>query len=226
MTTPKLDRYTLEKAAEICSDKLKRGRYWECPDAILALRAELPQIGEHKAVKLLRDLVRQIDEFCEKNGEADFYTGDANAYLDALSQSVQDDMPAMSSLEADEELASRNQVLMEHLPDEIVEWILHLDLHLTEHDDHHARLALRAAWPTVRDYFLSKSAAPAQTKAPEGMVLVPMVPTNDMFDAGFAQREKQHAAEQIDDMRESVFNIYHAMLAAAPSPTGNEESNT
>ena len=72
------------------------------------------------------------------------------------------------------------------------------------------------------------ASAPAKQEpaVPEGWKLVPMVPTNDMFEAGFAQREKQHAAEQIDDMRESVFNIYHAMLAAAPSPTGNEESNT
>ena len=38
------------------------------------------------------------------------------------------------------------------LPPEIQEWVWHLDLHLTEHDERHAGLALRAAWPHVRPY--------------------------------------------------------------------------
>jgi hypothetical protein len=46
------------------------------------------------------------------------------------------------------------------VPEEIQEWIWHLDLHLTEHDDRHARMALRAAWPKVRDYFLGKAPSP------------------------------------------------------------------
>ena len=35
-------------------------------------------------------------------------------------------------------------------PEELQEWIGHMDLHLTEHDERHAGLALRAAWPHVR----------------------------------------------------------------------------
>lgn len=38
-------------------------------------------------------------------------------------------------------------------PTDIQEWIWHLDLHLTEHDEQHAGRALRAAWPAVRDFF-------------------------------------------------------------------------
>jgi hypothetical protein len=40
------------------------------------------------------------------------------------------------------------------IPDEILEWIGHMNFHLTEHDERHAGLALRAAWPQVRDYFM------------------------------------------------------------------------
>jgi hypothetical protein len=39
--------------------------------------------------------------------------------------------------------------------EEVQEWISHMDLHLTEHDIHHAGLALRAAWPHVRAYLSS-----------------------------------------------------------------------
>lgn len=38
-------------------------------------------------------------------------------------------------------------------PDDIGEWIAHLDLHVTEHDERHAGLALRAAWPAVKRWF-------------------------------------------------------------------------
>jgi hypothetical protein len=34
-------------------------------------------------------------------------------------------------------------------PEEVREWCWHMDLHLTEHDDRHAAMALRAAWPAV-----------------------------------------------------------------------------
>lgn len=37
-------------------------------------------------------------------------------------------------------------------PRDTLEWIWHLDLHLTEHDLQHAGKALRAAWPHVRKY--------------------------------------------------------------------------
>lgn len=37
-------------------------------------------------------------------------------------------------------------------PQEIMEWMWHMDLHLTEHDERHAGLALRAAWPPVKDW--------------------------------------------------------------------------
>ena len=53
-----------------------------------------------------------------------------------------------------DQVIMQNEPMLEGLPDNIREWILHLDLHMTEHDDHHARLALLAAWPTVREYFL------------------------------------------------------------------------
>lgn len=38
------------------------------------------------------------------------------------------------------------------LPQDVQEWIWHMDLHLTEHDERHAGLALRAAWPPVKDW--------------------------------------------------------------------------
>lgn len=40
-------------------------------------------------------------------------------------------------------------------PNDLQEWIWHMDLHLTEHDERHAGLALRAAWPAVRAYLCS-----------------------------------------------------------------------
>lgn len=39
-------------------------------------------------------------------------------------------------------------------PKDVLEWIWHMDLHLTEHDERHAGLALRAAWPHVRAYLV------------------------------------------------------------------------
>ncbi len=53
--------------------------------------------------------------------------------------------------EKEEEIPSSTTI-----PDEISEWIFHMDMHLTEHDTHHAGLALRAAWPTVRDFFQAR----------------------------------------------------------------------
>lgn len=41
------------------------------------------------------------------------------------------------------------------IPGHIREWFYHLELHLTEHDLPHAGKALRAAWPPVRDFFMS-----------------------------------------------------------------------
>ncbi len=35
------------------------------------------------------------------------------------------------------------------LPQDIQEWCWHLDLHLTEHDDRHRAMALKAAWPHI-----------------------------------------------------------------------------
>lgn len=40
-----------------------------------------------------------------------------------------------------------------YIPDDIAEWVGHLNLHLTEHDLPHAGKALRAAWPAVRSYY-------------------------------------------------------------------------
>lgn len=40
-------------------------------------------------------------------------------------------------------------------PEDVQEWLWHLDLHLTEHDEPHAGRALRAAWPHVRTYLAS-----------------------------------------------------------------------
>jgi hypothetical protein len=37
-------------------------------------------------------------------------------------------------------------------PEDVREWMWHMDLHLTEHDERHAGLALRAAWPRVREW--------------------------------------------------------------------------
>ena len=50
------------------------------------------------------------------------------------------------------ESAFARSEIEQKLPPEIQEWVWHLDLHLTEHDERHAGLALRAAWPHVRPY--------------------------------------------------------------------------
>lgn len=41
------------------------------------------------------------------------------------------------------------------IPQDVQEWIWHMDTHLDEHDVRHAGLALRSAWPAVRDFFAS-----------------------------------------------------------------------
>lgn len=60
-------------------------------------------------------------------------------------------------------------------PESVREWIWHLDLHLTEHDERHAGLALRAAWPSVREwletvegYWRNVRAALPVSAAPKG----------------------------------------------------------
>jgi hypothetical protein len=50
--------------------------------------------------------------------------------------------------------------LVAGIPDEVQEWIWHMDLHLTEHDLQHAGKALRAAWPQVRAYFMRRLGGP------------------------------------------------------------------
>lgn len=61
-------------------------------------------------------------------------------------------------------------------PDEVREWMLHMDLHLTEHDERHAGMALRSAWPHVRAYIAQlqlRSPQPAeQQKAIEECVAI------------------------------------------------------
>lgn len=47
---------------------------------------------------------------------------------------------------------TNNQALEAPMP--VLEWIWHMDLHLTEHDEPHAGRALRAAWPHVREYMV------------------------------------------------------------------------
>lgn len=51
------------------------------------------------------------------------------------------------------ELAALRAPTGDAIPQEIQEWLWHMDTHLTEHDVRHAGLALRAAWPAVRDHF-------------------------------------------------------------------------
>ena len=51
--------------------------------------------------------------------------------------------------------ASALSPLVATTPDEVQEWRMHMDLHLTEHDLPHAGKALRAAWPHVRAYLVS-----------------------------------------------------------------------
>lgn len=41
-------------------------------------------------------------------------------------------------------------------PEDVREWMYHLEFHLTEHDLPHAGKALRAAYPTVRDWFTAQ----------------------------------------------------------------------
>lgn len=53
-------------------------------------------------------------------------------------------------------------------PKQVLEWIWHMDLHLTEHDERHAGLALRAAWPHVRKYLVEVSERMAYS-APSAM---------------------------------------------------------
>ena len=72
---------------------------------------------------------------------------------------------------------------LERLPDEIREWVLHLDLHMTEHDDRHARMALCAAWPKVRDYFLrcSTPTTNAEQDAPINVSFKPNIRPDGEF---------------------------------------------
>jgi hypothetical protein len=50
--------------------------------------------------------------------------------------------------------------MLPSMPIEIQEWCWHMDLHLTEHDERHAGLALRAAWPHVSKW-LRENVGPA-----------------------------------------------------------------
>lgn len=38
---------------------------------------------------------------------------------------------------------------------EYTEWMIHLDVHMTEHDLRHAGMALRSGWPPVKRYIWS-----------------------------------------------------------------------
>lgn len=64
---------------------------------------------------------------------------------------------------------------------------------------------------------------PAAHGVGDGMVVVPVVPTSAMFDAGFKACEKQYGAEQLDDMVGKVTAIYVAMLQAASAPGGSDD---
>lgn len=119
----------------------------------------------------------------------------------------------------------------EAIPDEILEWISHMNYHLTEHDERHAGLALRAAWPAVRDYFMG----PLQRFTQPERVSVPREPTPEMLDAGANcewhggyDRNGSHAASEYVEYKIAVKDyfgehgavtaaqeIYRAMLAAA-----------
>lgn len=51
--------------------------------------------------------------------------------------------------------AALNAAVEPMAPEDMQEWLWHMDLHLTEHDEPHAGRALRAAWPHVRAYLAS-----------------------------------------------------------------------
>jgi hypothetical protein len=63
------------------------------------------------------------------------------------------------------EVVSGESTTDPNAPSDTLEWIWHLDLHLTEHDERHAGLALRAAWPHVRKYLVELSARAGASSA-------------------------------------------------------------
>lgn len=101
------------------------------------------------------------------------------------------------------------------IPDEISEWIYHLDMHLTEHDTHHAGLALRAAWPEVRDFFMSLLPNKQAEEGRAGCVNVPREPTEKMIRAALDCQD----ADPEDGHESEVYYMYMAMIKAAEAET-------
>ena len=113
----------------------------------------------------------------------------------------------------------------EKLPDEIQEWIWHMDLHVTEHDERHAGLALRAAWPHVRKYMLEEG-FPENGHAGSVQSSVWRVSLPDTTACHFGSRS---AAEAYAGKHGTVLEIrlqdtIRALPDAAPLPSSVEES--
>ena len=101
---------------------------------------------------------------------------DAEAFSDSLVPELKN-VPAEFARQLERELSAAQSALAEKeregwmpgrrhkLPEEIQEWCWHMDLHLTEHDERHAGLALRAAWPHVSKWLKENVVSSFEGKA-------------------------------------------------------------
>lgn len=95
---------------------------------------------------------------------------------------------------------------LDSIPQEVQEWIWHMDLHLTEHDDRHAGLALRAAWPTVRNWI-------AELKGD-------YISLRNQLKASPAPVAAEPVSEELSRLREIEHRVWHLLDASC------EDSNT
>ena len=91
--------------------------------------------------------------------DARHYKEVAAALREELAEAKRQNAGLLAAVDLDYEQLYREAIAhpvgnapMNAIPQNISEWISHLDLHLTEHDERHAGLALRAAWPSVKNW--------------------------------------------------------------------------
>ncbi len=88
-------------------------------------------------------------------------------------------------------------------PQEVMEWMWHMDLHLTEHDLQHAGKALRAAWPPVKDwiarlrgdYIALRNKMGAQAGSGPVAEVIRMIPHDEMGPIWYEVTAKQPLKE-------------------------------
>ena len=104
------------------------------------------------------------------------------------------------------------------------EWLDHMDLHLTEHDERHAGLALRAAWPHVRAHLadmtnerntwreLAKNAearisAPSEIAPTRDAVLEQAAHLGDLMIARMKGRRERLEIIVIEEYRDAILSL-------------------